>query len=218
MIAEAKRRDPAGKLTWVFLVDGAEEQLRQVDRALQRHHVKATVLLDFVHVLEYLWDAARCLYQNKDDPAAEEWVKEHAIEILLGNSSEVAGGMRRSATHRGLSPQAREPLDRCAEYLKKNRKRLRYDHALKQGMPIATGVIEGACRHLIRRRMECSGACWSLKGAEAVLRLRAVYMNDDWATYCIYHREQERARNYPEPVPVTHSAQRYVSAPQAFAA
>jgi hypothetical protein len=194
MIAEAKRRDPAGKLTWVFLVDGSEEQLRQVNGALKRHKVKATVILDFVHVLEYLWEAAWCL-REKGDPAAEEWVKEHAIDVLRGKSSDVAGGMRRSATRRGLSPADRKPLDTCANYLKKNRKRLRYDRALQQGMPITTGVIEGACKNLVRRRTECSGARWSLQGAEAVLRLRAVLMSDDWNEYGAYHREQDRLRN-----------------------
>ena len=197
MVAEGKRRDPTGKLTWVFLVDGSDEQLRQVHKAIKRHKILALVLMDFVHILDYLWDAAWCLYKQ-GDPEVEEWVKQRAIDVLLGKSSDVAGGMRRSATHRGLSEAERKPLDICANHLTKNREHLRYDEALKKGMPIATGVIEGACRHLVRRRMECSGATWSLKGAEAVLRLRAVSMSGDWKEHSAYHREKERSRNYPE--------------------
>jgi hypothetical protein len=197
MVAEGKRRDPTGKLKWVFLVDGADEQLRQVHKAIKRHKIQALVLMDFVHILDYLWDAAWCLYKQ-GDPAAEEWVKQHAIDVLLGKSSDVAAGMRRSATNRGLSEAERKPLDICANHLIKNREHLRYDEALNKGMPIATGVIEGACRHLVRRRMECSGATWSLKGAEAVLRLRAVSMSGDWKEYSAYHREKEQSRNYPE--------------------
>jgi hypothetical protein len=197
MVAEAKRRDPTGKLTWVFLVDGSDEQLRQVHKAIERHKIKALVLMDFIHILDYLWDAAWCFYKQ-GDPAAEEWVKQHAIDVLLGKSSDVAAGMRRSATNRGLSEAERKPLDICANHLIKNREHLRYDEALNKGMPIATGVIEGACRHLVRRRMECSGATWSLKGAEAVLRLRAVSMSGDWKEYSAYHREKEQSRNYPE--------------------
>lgn len=194
--AEARRRDPEGKQTWVVLVDGLEEQLRQVEAAVKRSGAKVTVIQDFVHVLEYLWLAARCLY-DEDDPAGEEWVKEHATAILRGKASEVAAGMRRSATRRGLSQAERAPLDKAAGYLRKNLERLNYAQALERGMPIATGVIEGACRHLVKQRMECSGARWSLDGAEAVLRLRALRMSGDWEAYTAFHRGQERGRNYP---------------------
>lgn len=195
--AEAKRRDPKAKKTWAMLVDGQEEQLRQVYAAIKRHDAEVMVIQDFIHVLEYLWSAAWCLHEE-GDPAAEAWVKRHAIDILQGKASDVAAGMRRSATRRGLSQSKREPIDTCAEYLLKNRERLRYDLALKKGLPIATGVVEGACRHLVKQRMECSGARWSLKGAEAVLRLRALRMSGDWDEYREFHQDQERLRNYPE--------------------
>lgn len=194
--AEAKRRDPGGEREWVMLVDGQEEQLRQVYAAIQRHGAKVTVVQDFVHVLEY-WDAAWCLHAE-GDPKAEHWVREHATAILQGQSSAVAAGMRRSATRRGLSPAERAPLDKCAAYLLKNRERLDYASALEHGWPIATGVVEGACRHLVKQRMEVSGARWSLQGAEAVLRLRALRMSGDWDEYLPFHKRAERLRNYPE--------------------
>ena len=106
--------------------------------------------------------------------------------------------MRRSATWRGLSEDKRAALDKCADYLLKNGDRLRYDKALKRGMPIGTGVVEGACRHLVKQRMECSGARWSLQGAEAVLQLRALHMSGDWEEYWAYHCNQELQRNYPK--------------------
>ncbi|MGH7743526.1 MAG: ISKra4 family transposase [Steroidobacteraceae bacterium] len=195
--AEAKRRDPQGERSWVMLVDGQEEQLRQVYAAIERHEAEVTVIQDFVHVLEYLWQAAWCLHKEAD-PAAERWVQLHAIDILQGKSSDVAAGMRRSATRRDLSQSERKPLDTCAEYLLKNRERLDYAPALRGGLPIATGVVEGACRHLVKHRMECSGARWSLAGAEAVLRLRALRMSGDWDEYLKFHKSQERLRNYPE--------------------
>jgi hypothetical protein len=195
--AEAKRRDPDADRLWVMLVDGQEEQLRQVYAAIERHEASVIVVQDFIHVLEYLWDAAWCLYQE-GDPAAEQWVRDHAVGILEGKSREMAAGMRRSATRQDLSQSERAPLDKCAEYLLKNRDRLEYAHALKRGLPIATGVVEGACRHLVKQRMECSGARWSLKGAEAVLRLRALHMSGDWDAYRTFHKSQERLRNYPE--------------------
>jgi len=195
--AEAQRRDPKAQKTWVMLVDGLEEQLRQVYAAIERHDADVLVIQDFIHVLEYLWSATWCLH-NEGDPAAEAWVKRQATALLEGKASDVAAGMRRSATWRGLSQKKREPIDTCAEYLLKNRERLRYDLALKKGLPIATGVVEGACRHLVKQRMECSGARWSLQGAEAVLRLRALRMSGDWDEYLAFHQDQERLRNYPE--------------------
>jgi hypothetical protein len=195
--AEAKRRDPEGERAWVMLVDGQEEQLRQVYAAIERHEAEVIVIQDFVHVLEYLWQAAWCLHKE-GDPAAEQWVQLHAIDILKGKSSDVAAGMRRSATRRDLSQSERQPLDKCAEYLLKNRERLDYARALRGGLPIATGVIEGACRHLVKQRMECSGARWSLTGAEAVLRLRALRMSGDWDEYIDFHKREEGLRNYPD--------------------
>jgi hypothetical protein len=197
MFSEAKRHDPKAHKTWVMLVDGQEEQLRQVYAAIERHDAEVIVIQDFIHVMEYMWSAAWCLHEE-GDPAAEVWVNRHAIDILNGKSSDVAAGMRRSATRRDLSQDERKPIDTCAEYLLKNRERLRYDLALKKGLPIATGVIEGACRHLVKQRMECSGARWSLKGAEAVLRLRALRMSGDWDEYLTFHQNQNHLRNYPE--------------------
>lgn len=196
--AEARRRDPKGERTWVMLVDGHRGQLGEVYAAIERHKARVIVVQDFVHVLEYLWEAVWCLYEE-GDVAAEIWVREHALDILRGKVSDVAAGMRRSATRRGLSQKERKPLDTCAEYLLKNRERLNYAEALKQGLPIATGVVEGACRHLVKHRMECSGARWSLQGAEAVLQLRALRMSGDWDAYVAFHKQAERRRNYPAP-------------------
>lgn len=195
--AEAKRRDSSGARTWLILVDGLPEQLRQVYAAIKRHRRNAIVIQDFIHVLQYLWEAAWCLH-DEGDPKAERWVREHATDILRGKSSAVAAGMRRSATRRGLSQTERAPLDKCAQYLLKNRPRLNYAQALRNGWPIATGVIEGACRHLVKQRMEVTGARWSLQGAEAILRLRALRMNGHLYNYFTFHRQQERLRNYPD--------------------
>jgi hypothetical protein len=197
VLMEAKRRDPNGERTWVILVDGHEDQLRQVYGAVESNETEVIIIQDFYHVTEYIWQAAWCLFEE-GDPAAQDWVDAHLMEILEGKSSVVAAAMRRSATNRGLSQAKRAPLDKSANYLLKNRERLRYGEALRRGMPIGTGVVEGACRHLVKQRMECSGARWSLDGAEAVLQLRALHMSGDWDEYWPYHCNQERLRNYPE--------------------
>lgn len=198
VMEEVKRRDPQGQRTLVVLVDGLEGQLRQVNAALKRHgRQDAVVVQDVYHVCEYLWRASTCFY-DENDPLREAWVNTRLLEILKGNSSNVAAGMTRSATLRGLSKSARADVDRAARYLLKNRARLNYDKVMKIGAPIGSGVVEGACRHLVKARLECSGARWSLAGAEAVLKLRALRMSGDWEAYSAYHWRQEHRRNYPE--------------------
>ena len=81
--------------------------------------------------------------------------------------------MRGSATKRRLATRKREPVDRCANYLLKYQGYLAYDQYLAAGFPIGSGVIEGACRHLVKDRLGITGARWRLRGAEAVLRLQS---------------------------------------------
>ena len=150
---EALRRDPNRERPWLMLVDGHEEQLGQIRAAIDRHGVEVTLVLDFIHVLEYLWKAAWCFFVPGCE-AVEAWVGERALQILRGKARDVAAGMRRSATLRDLSQDQRKGVDSCADYLLKYHEMLRYDRYLAEGFPIATGVIEGACRHLVKDRMD----------------------------------------------------------------
>lgn len=195
LFAEAQRRDPQHERTWLVLVDGLETQLGVVEAAIASQRADTVVIQDFVHVLEYLWKAAYCFHAAGTEEA-EAWVQVHALALLKGKVSDVAAGMRRSATRKNLSQAAREPVDKCADYLLKNKARFDYATALANGWPIATGIIEGACRHLVKDRMDLTGARWSLEGAEAVLRLRALRASGDFEDYMAFHRRQERQRNY----------------------
>ena len=118
--------------------------------------------------------------------------------------------MRRSATLRQMGAE-RKPVDKCADYLLHYSPYLHYDKALAEGIPIATGVIEGACRHLVEDRMNLTGARWSLTGAEAVLRLRALRSSNDFDEDWTFHKQQEHQRHHasryadhrvPEIVPI----------------
>jgi hypothetical protein len=190
---EACQRDPEHQREWVVLVDGLPHQLKLIDRVMKRLDVKATIVMDFIHVLEYLWKAAWCLFE-KGDNLVEEWIEERAIKILNGKCNQVAKGIKISATRRKL--EKREGIDKCAQYLLKNKKRLQYDKALKAGFPIASGVIEGACRHLINDRLDITGARWGLDGAEALLKLRSLKSSGDLEKYLDFHRIKAKQRNY----------------------
>ncbi len=192
---EATHRDPHHQREWVVLVDGEPHQLNTLKALAKQQAVAVTIVLDFIHVLEYVCQAAFCFFPSGSE-AAEAWVQERAQRILQGKASDVAAGIRRSATKQNLSPKTRENADKCADYLLKYRQYLRYDDYLEKGYPIASGVIEGACRHLVNDRMDRTGARWRLDRAEAVLRLRALRTSGDFEEYWQFHKLQEFQRNH----------------------
>jgi hypothetical protein len=191
--AEAQRRDPEHRRKWPVLVDGNNAQIEAVTAEAARRGVTVTVLIDLVHVLEYLWRAAWSFF-DKGEPAAEEWVADQARKILEGKARQVAAGIRRRATTCGYSPAERAGADECARYLENKHDYLGYPEALRQGWPIATGIIEGACRHIVKDRMDITGARWGLEGAEAILRLRALTASGDFDAYWRYHLRREHER------------------------
>jgi hypothetical protein len=193
VFAEAERRDPAHERTWVALVDGNCHQIDRIRKEAKARNVKVTILIDLIHVLEYLWSACWCFF-DEGDPDAEKWVHEKALAVLEGNAGIVAAAIRRKATTLKLDPEQRKSADRTADYLLNKRAHLDYPTALAAGWPIATGIIEGACRHLVKDRMDITGARWGLDGAEAILKLRALRSNNDFDEYWTYHRAQEHQR------------------------
>lgn len=190
---QAHQRDPTHRRTWIVLVDGARHQLDLIRDQAARRKVTIHILVDFIHVLEYVWKAAWCFYKDAD-PAAEPWVASHALRILAGDVDVVIAALNQHANDAGLTPQQRHGVDACISYLTAKREFLGYDTALAAGWPIATGVIEGACRHLVGDRLDITGARWGLQGAEAVLKLRALHTNGDLSTYWRYHLRQEHRR------------------------
>ena len=190
---EAQRRDPDQRHPWIVLVDGNNHQIDRTRAEADARGLDVAIVVDLVHVLEYLWAAAWCFFAE-GDPAAEDWVRDRAIAVLDGKAITVAAGIRRRATAAGLRAGRRRNADTAADYLIAKAPYLDYPTALAQGWPIATGVIEGACRHLVKDRMDITGARWGLGGAEAVLKLRALASNGDFDDYWRYHLTQERRR------------------------
>jgi len=191
MAGEAHRRDPTQQRVWICLVDGNAHQIDRVTAEAKRLGVKVTIIVDFVHVVEYLWAAAWCLYPRAD-PAAETWVRRQARALLSGNLDEVLTALTSSVA--GCERTGRTGLDKAIGYLTRHRSRLGYPTALARGWPIATGVVEGACRHVVADRLDVTGARWGLAGAEAVLRLRALISNGDFQAYWRWHLDQEHQR------------------------
>lgn len=202
MFEEANKRDPNRKKEWIALVDGDKKQRQYLLHEAKKRGLKLTIICDFIHILEYLWDAGHVFFKESDE--TEQWVKERLLRILSGKSSLTAAGMRRSATNHKFDQTKRKNVDKCAKYLLNLSSHLNYLEYLNHGYPIATGVIEGACRHLIKDRMGITGARWGLNGAEAILKLRSLKVSGEFDDYWEFYEQQEFIRNhwnqYADPV------------------
>jgi hypothetical protein len=191
--AEADRRDPEHARTWIALVDGNSHQIDRIRAEAKSRKITIPIIVDFIHVIEYIWKAAWC-FHPEGDPNAEQWVRAQARQVLAGRAGIVAAAIGRKATYHGLDPGKRKPADVAAAYLLAKKPHLDYPTALANGWPIATGVIEGACRHLVKDRMDVTGARWGLDGAEAILKLRTLISNGDLDQYWTWHLAQEQQR------------------------
>lgn len=195
MFDEADRRDPYRVRTAVALVDGDDSQATAIYDEARRHQRSLTLVLDIIHVLHYLWLAGFAL-NGKDPHKTEAWVQRFLGKLLTGPVENVIADIQRSVARRGLKGKQRKPADTCLKYFERRKTMMDYPAFLAKGLPIATGVIEGACRHLIQDRLGITGARWGLQGAEAVLKLRALQSSGDWNDYWHFHEQQEARRNY----------------------
>jgi hypothetical protein len=195
MFDEADRRDPERSRTAIVLVDGDESQETAIFSEARRHERSLVLVLDIIHALSYLWAAGFAL-NRKDRQKTQVWVTRFLSKLLTCPIETVILDIQRSVAQRGLSKKQRKPVDKCLKYFERHSSMMNYSSFIQQGLPIATGVIEGACRHLVQDRLGITGARWGLDGAEAVLKLRALRCSGDWAEYHRFHHKQEAARNY----------------------
>jgi hypothetical protein len=178
------------------VVDGADHQLENLRDAARARGVDLTIICDIIHVLDYLWGAAKVLIS--DQHRQRKWVRERLRRLFRGEVSQVAAGIRRAKTMLGrrLTKADRKVVDSCADYLLNHKHYLRYDRYIAAGFPVSSGVIEGTVRHLVNDRMAITGAHWRLSSAEAVLRLRALRCSGDFEAYWAFHEGCELHRNH----------------------
>lgn len=190
---EMDRRNSCGTKIRVVVTDGERALQLRVGAAMKG----VPLILDFLHVLEKVWTCAH-VFHKEGSGHAVEFVRERAFRILRGEVGQVVKGLRQMATKRKVKGKKRKTLLNVAAYYYRNRARMHYHQYLAEGLPIASGSVEGACKNLIKDRMERSGMRWTPPTAEAMLKMRAVYLSEDFEEYWDYHADQEQARLYPE--------------------
>jgi len=123
-------------------------------------------------------------------------VKEPTLRMLSGQTRGLIDELRVLAGASDVKAGARAVLERVASYYERNLACMRYDLYLAAGWPVATGVIEGACRHLVKDRCELSGMRWTKPGAQQLLHLRCVSENGDWEAFHAFLRGQRLSEQY----------------------
>jgi hypothetical protein len=188
---EVRERNPGDKKTVVAVMDG-ERALWDV---LEFFLPCAAGVLDIFHVLERLWNAAH-VFHAEGSTAAEDFVNHRLRMLLEGKVGGVIGGLRQMLAKHDLSASKRKALNAVIGYFENNREHMQYDAYLAAGYPIGSGVAEGACRHLVKDRMEQTGMRWTVDGAQAMLHLRALYLNGDWSAFMVHRIQTEQADLY----------------------
>ena len=194
LLNEVAERNPGLRKEMVHLCDGQESLWQTRQQHLPARNT--TDILDLLHVTPRLWQAAHVFYPE-GSAEAEAFARERILRVLRGEIEGVVRGLRQMGTKRGLAGAKKKTLAKVCAYLENNRQRMRYDEYLAAGYPIASGVIEGACRHLVKDRMERAGMHWTPSGAQAMLDVRSTYVNGDWEEYQAYRITRETNRLYP---------------------
>ena len=192
--SEVETRNPKRKRETVCINDGQPSLWEAAALFLAGFAVVS--ILDLLHVSSRVWQVAR-LFHPGDDAAARAFVRKNILQILQGKILHVLRRWNRMSDHCNLSSHARNQLRKISAYLKTNRERMKYDEYLAKGYPIASGVIEGACRHYVKDRMERAGMNWIVPGAQAMLDLRSVYLNEQWEAFQEFAISRETAQIHP---------------------
>jgi len=177
----------------LVLMDGQRSLWAQSKRFFPKGSIE---ILDLLHVTPRIWQTAH-LFNKEGSEEALEFVKKNLLKVLQGKTGNVIKAFRRMGTERNFKKNKKKSLNQICNYLSKNKRRLKYNEYLKNGYPIATGVIEGACRYFVKDRMEGAGMRWTIDGAQAMLDVRSISINEDWDEFTKFRIKREETRLYP---------------------
>ena len=193
LAGESMQRNPLNTNETIVLMDGQPSLWKAVKKYdFPEDRIE---ILDLLHVTPRLWEAAGLFC--KEDTEKLPFIKERLYKILQGDVKGVIRGLRQMGSKRKLKSKLKKSLRVISNYLEKNQDRMQYHEYLEKGYPIASGVIEGACRHFVKDRMERAGMRWTIKGAQALLDIRSVYLNDHWDEFTQYRIKKELEKLYP---------------------
>jgi hypothetical protein len=195
LLEQAQERDPPHRQSWVVVMDGQPTLWEHLGSVLK--DAPRVEILDLLHANGSLWQAVHLFHDPGSDQALA-LMKLCLLMLLKGKAQTLMSWLTDQAEQRRLSADQRQQLAKISGYFHRHRHRVHYDQYRAAGYPIASGVIEGACRHVVKDRMERAGMHWTLPGAQAMLQLRCIALNGQWEDFMEYYIAQETARLYPQ--------------------
>jgi len=196
---DAIKRNPESRKDVVVLIDGSPYQEKIVRSSLTKIQ-QFTVILDIIHVIQYLYEAAHAIY-SENGKEVKEHVYKLLISILQGNTGRVIGGLKQTVTKQNLSANKVKTLEKIIGYLANHKSNMQYDKYISKGYPIATGIVESTCKQLVIGRMEGAGMKWSMDGAESMLFMRSISKSELWNDFNKYKIDNEKLRLYKNYIP-----------------
>ena len=198
LAAEATARGIETQRPVILLMDGQQSQWNAGASYLPDGENYCIIeILDILHVLVYLWQAVHLFFPS-GSIEAHRLLQRQLRRVLAGDVAKVIRTLSTQASRRGLAWKRREELKTICGYFRNNAHRMRYSEYLVAGYPIASGVIEGACRYVVKDRMERSGMRWQMPGAQAMLSLRCIRLSGLWAEFLQHAIRVEIHENYGE--------------------
>lgn len=162
----------------------------------EKYFPEFTGVLDIFHVMGYLWKCARSL-RFKEHYERKHFVRRKTKLLLAGKFDKCIFELKKEMSDALASLEARSEIRKTIGYFGNHRNYMRYDDYLAEGLPIGSGVVESACKNLVRQRMEGSGMRWSKKGANAMLKIRSIKLNGDFSELMSVYQQEEQTRLYP---------------------
>ena len=152
------------------------------------------IVLDIIHVSEYVWDAGTAVFGEKSRSKAT-WVREVLTDLLNSKTSKVIRDLKRIQTKTQLSQSKLKQIEKTITYFTNHKHKMDYKTFIDKGYPVSSALVEAACGHLVKQRMEQSGMRWSSQGAQNIMNLRAVKLNGDMEEFMTFRIkvEQENA-------------------------
>lgn len=157
----------------VYIGDGAP-WIRTIHDA---HFSKATFIVDWFHASEHIWNCGKELF-GEGTRATERWVKRRQALLWEGWTRKLLNDLKKQFDR--FSGKKREALEALHHYISVNEEQMRYDVFRNKGYDIGSGAAEGACKHVVGKRLKQSGMIWTRAGSSAVLALRITWLNNEW--------------------------------------
>lgn len=174
---------------------GLEPKILECVREMGLENQFDGIILDIIHVNEYIWEAATAILGEKSK-FKSKWVRTVLTDLLESKTDKVIKGLELTRDKGDFSDSKKKRIQTTITYFTNHKHKMDYKYFLGKGYPISSALVESACGHLVKERMEQSGMRWSSVGAQNILDLRAVKINGDLEDFMKFVSKNQHGDGY----------------------